>query len=180
MTDIVGLAGSLNLPSRTRALVEAATRRVTELSGLRGLVHDLTDLGPGFGTAQRATDLEPQARAVFDRIVAAKALVIGTPVHKGSYAGLFKHLFDLMEPEALRGKPVLLTATGGGLRHALVIEHQLRPLFGFFEADTMPTGVYAGPTDILDGAIASPEISARLNAAAGQLVGRLARHPQPA
>ncbi|MGE4325852.1 MAG: NADPH-dependent FMN reductase, partial [Pseudodonghicola sp.] len=102
MTDIVGLAGSLNLPSRTRALVEAATRRVTELSGLRSLVHDLTDLGPGFGTAQRATDLEPQARAVFDRIVAAKALVIGTPVHKGSYAGLFKHLFDLMEPEALR------------------------------------------------------------------------------
>ena len=42
------------------------------------------------------------------------------------------------------GAPVLLAASGGGDRLALVIEHRSRPLFGFFEAvkDTMMTLVH--------------------------------------
>ena len=69
---------------------------------------------------------------------------------------------------ALAGKPVLLTATGGGDRHALVIEHQLRPLFGFFEAASLPTGVYAGGTDFRDGQPASDALLARLDRAVEQ------------
>lgn len=64
-------------------------------------------------------------------IIEAEALVIGSPTYKGSYTGLFKHVFDLLDPADLRGKPVILTATGGGDRHSLVVEHQLRPLFAF-------------------------------------------------
>ena len=73
-------------------------------------------------------------------MLAADALVLASPVYKGSYCGLFKHLLDLLDPLSLAGKPVLLGATGGGPRHALVIEHQLRPLLGFFEAQTLATG----------------------------------------
>ena len=80
---------------------------------------------------------------------AADALIVGSPVYKGSYTGLFKHLFDFVEPEALAGKPVILTATGGGPRHALVVEHSLRPLFGFFTALTIPTAIYASDQDFL-------------------------------
>ncbi|MFD1810195.1 NAD(P)H-dependent oxidoreductase [Gemmobacter lanyuensis] len=87
------------------------------------------------------------ARAALEVILSADALVVASPVYKGSYTGLFKHLIDLIDPAALQGKPVLLAATGGGDRHALVIEHQLRPLFGFFEAQTLPTGVYAADRD---------------------------------
>lgn len=43
----------------------------------------------------------------------------------------------LIGPAALAGKPVLLLATGGGGRPALVTEHALRPLIGFFEAQTL-------------------------------------------
>src|SRR5205807_2048445 len=79
-------------------------------------------------------DLDSQAQPILAQILAAEVLVVGSPTYKGSYTGLFKHFFDLIDPAALRGKPVLLTATGGGDRHALIVEHQLRPLFGFFEA----------------------------------------------
>src|SRR3982750_1305286 len=43
---------------------------------------------------------------------------------EGSSTGLFKPLFALVEAGALADKPVVLTATGGGPRHALVVEHQ--------------------------------------------------------
>jgi FMN reductase len=33
------------------------------------------------------------------------------------------------------------------------VEHQLRPLFGFFEALTMPTGIYASDRDFADGVL---------------------------
>ncbi|WP_204318603.1 NAD(P)H-dependent oxidoreductase, partial [Klebsiella aerogenes] len=55
----------------------------------------------------------------------ADVLVMATPVYRGSYTGLFKHFFDFIEQDALIDKPILLAATGGSERHALVIEHQL-------------------------------------------------------
>jgi len=53
----------------------------------------------------------------------ADALVVLTPVYKGSYTGLLKHLFDFIDPAALAGRPIVLTAIGGGQKHALVLEH---------------------------------------------------------
>ncbi|RWE72418.1 MAG: FMN reductase, partial [Mesorhizobium sp.] len=50
---------------------------------------------------------------------------------------------------------------GGGERHSLVVEHQLRPLFGFFEALTIPTGIYASDRDFADGVIISEAIRKR-------------------
>lgn len=80
-----------------------------------------------------------------------------------------KHLIDLIDPEALRATPILLTATGCGDRHALVIEHQLRPLFAFFEAAVLPTCVYAGAADFSDGAPSCPRLMARLDRAVEQI-----------
>ncbi|RVA00610.1 FMN reductase, partial [Mesorhizobium sp. M7A.F.Ca.CA.002.05.1.1] len=85
-----------------------------------------------------------------------------SPTYKGSYTGLFKHFFDLIDPAALRGKPIVLTATGGGERHALIVEHQLRPLFGFFEAFALPTAVYATDKDFTDGVLRSEAILKRV------------------
>lgn len=175
MPGIIGFSGSLGHPSRTCALVEAATGAVARGRDEPGLVFSLRDLGPSLGAAAALHELAPEARGVLDLLVQADALVVGTPVYKGGCAGLFKHVFDLLDPEALRGMPVLLVATGGGERHALVIEHQLRPLFGFFEAATVPTGVYASAADFRDGRPASPALLARLETATGQLSAALRR-----
>lgn len=80
-------------------------------------------------------------------VEAADALIVGTPVYRASFTGLFKHFFDFVEQTALVDVPVLLAASGGSDRHALVLEHQLRPLFSFFQAQTLPIGVYATDRD---------------------------------
>lgn len=165
---IVGFSGNVQRPSRTRALVEAVAAEAARHAPVECRVYDLVDAGPGIGVASRAALPLPAARIV-DAIENADALIVGSPVYKGSYAGLFKHLIDFVEPGALAGKPVVLTATGGGARHALVVEHGLRPLFGFFEARTVATAIYAGETDIVDGAVNDAAVRERIRSAAHEL-----------
>jgi FMN reductase len=166
---VAGFSGSLNRPSKTRALVDLATQRAAQRFSSTAQVFDLADLHPQLGTAARLEDLTGNARTAVDTILSADALIVGSPVYKGSYTGLFKHLFDLIDPAALAGKPVLLTATGGGEKHALVIEHQLRPLFAFFEAAALPTGIYASASDFTEGIPSAQPLLMRLDRAVDQL-----------
>jgi FMN reductase len=166
---IVGFSGSPRHPSKTRNLVETVAAAVASHRPARLEFFDLSDAGPGLGAALQRQDLTLPAARIIDAIEQADALIIGTPVYKGAYTGLFKHAFDLVDPRALIGKPVLLTATGGGPRHALVVEHALRPLFGFFEALTIPTAVYASDADFVDGQLAEAGVLARVSTAAQQL-----------
>lgn len=159
--SVVGFSGNITRPSKTRGFVEYVSNDAARRHGLASSIYDLEDLGPSFSSARWPGQLDSQAQDVVEAVIAADLLVIGTPTFKGSYSGLFKHFFDLLDPAALRGKPVILLATGGGDRHALIVEHQLRPLFGFFEALALPTAIYASERDFEDGEIASPAIRAR-------------------
>lgn len=174
---VIGLAGNFNRPSRTRALVETAVAAAAHRFGCAGEVYDLIDVGPSLGSARSYGQLDGQGRRVVDTLVAADALIVGSPTYKGSYTGLFKHLIDLLDPLSLRGKPVLLTATGGGDRHALMVEHQLRPLFGFFMAHALPTAVFASDRDFLDGRLRAGPCQERLDAAVGELSVFFGRGP---
>ena len=101
------------------------------------------------------------------------------PVYRASFTGLFKHLFDFVEQYAIVGQPVLLAATGGGERHALIIEHQLRPLFGFFQALTLPLGVYASEADFQDYRVSCELLQARIRLAVERALPLFAdRHAQ--
>ncbi len=172
---VAGFAGSFSSPSKTRALIDLAAHRAAARFGATAVTYDLTDLEPALGQARSLDDLAPFARAIVATLLSADALIVGSPVYKGSYTGLFKHLFDLIDPAALAGKPVLLVATGGGDKHALVIEHQLRPLFGFFESATLATGVYASSADFVDGLPASSALLSRLDRAVDQFQPWLGR-----
>ncbi len=63
------------------------------------------------------------------------------------------------------GKPVLLSATGGTPRHALVIDDQVWPLFAYQRALSLPTSMYAAPEDW-----GAPERGERVDRAATELV----------
>ncbi|APO78515.1 FMN reductase (NADPH) 2 (plasmid) [Rhizobium etli 8C-3] len=166
---LVGIAGSFNRPSKTCALVEEVADRAAHRYGFDRRVYDLHDVGPSLGSALSRRELDDQAKGVIDAIVGADALVVGSPTYKGSYPGLFKHLIDLIEPGELRAKPIIITATGGGDRHALVVEHQLRPLFGFFMSHTLPTAVYGSDRDFADYKVASKPLSTRIDEVVGEL-----------
>ncbi len=176
---IIGLSGNLDRPSKTRALVQTAVALTASRFDAIGAVYDLADFGPSLGTARRVEDLSDMARNALRVVLQADALIVASPVYKGSYTGMFKHLFDLFDPAALAGKPVLLAATGGGERHALVIEHQLRPLLGFFEARTLATGVYASERDFAEGQPVAPALMQRLGRAIDQFAPDFEPRAQP-
>lgn len=170
--NIVGFSGNVHRPSRTRTLVETVIGRISAChpaSDINAEVFDLIDVMPDLGQVLGGGRLPAKVSALIDRIAGADALVVGTPVYKGSYTGLFKHFFDLVEPQKLAGLPVVLTATGGGDRHALVVEHQLRPLFGFFSSHTIATAIYASESDFVAGQIRSELLDQRIDAAARDL-----------
>jgi FMN reductase len=166
---LVGFSANIQRPSKTRTLVEAIAAEAAVRLPVEVRIFDLVDAGPGLGAALTRDQLSLPARRIVEAVEEADALVVGTPVYKGAYTGLFKHLFDFVAPEALAGKPVALAATGGGPRHALVVEHALRPLFGFFTALTVPTAVYASDSDFRDGGLDSAAIRQRVAEAGNQL-----------
>lgn len=98
----------------------------------------------------------------------ADALIVVTPVFSASYSGLFKSFFDVLDKDALAGKPVLIAATGGSARHSLVLDHALRPLFSYLRAVVVPTGVYAASEDW-----GAEGLDGRIERAAGELVALL-------
>ncbi|MGJ5205616.1 NAD(P)H-dependent oxidoreductase [Bradyrhizobium sp. HKCCYLR20261] len=158
---IVGFCGNSWRPAKSRILMEAVAADLRDKHGFETNVLDLVDAGTGLAAFTRI-GLDGQASAVVEAIEQADGLVIGCPVFQGSYPGLFKHVFDLIEPRSLRNRPVLLTAVGGGLRHSLVVEHQLRPLFGFFEACTVSTAIYASSGDVQIDQPFAPAITERI------------------
>jgi FMN reductase len=165
---VVGISGNLTRPSKTRVFIDHIAGQVANNIGASSATFDIEDLGPSFAQARRLVDLGPSARNIVEQLSSADVLVVGSPTFKGSYTGLFKHFFDLLDPASLRGKPVILAATGGGERHSLIVEHQLRPLFGFFEALTMPTAIYASDRDFAEGVLVSEAIRARARQAVAE------------
>ncbi|MFD8578026.1 CE1759 family FMN reductase [Streptomyces virginiae] len=144
---IVVVSAGLSSPSSTRLLADRLTAATLEHVAAETEVIELRELATEI--AQHFVTGFPPARlaAALDAVAAADGLIAVTPVFAGSYSGLFKSFFDLIDKDSLTGKPVLLGATGGTARHSLVTEHALRPLFTYLRALVLPTAVYAASED---------------------------------
>ena len=93
-----------------------------------------------------------------------------------SYSGLFKTFFDVLDKDALVGRPVLLGATAGTARHSLAAEYAMRPLFAYLRASVVPTAVFAAGEDWAGGGT-EPELAGRVDRAAGELADLVAARP---
>jgi FMN reductase len=166
---IVGVSGSLSTPSRTSALVTAVA---DHLSGLLGdsevQVIELATLVPSLGIGTTRAQLGQPAREALEAVEQADVIVVGSPAYRAAYTGIFKHFFDFVDQYALVDTPVVLTATGGSDRHALLVEHQLRPLFGFFQSLTLPLGIYGNERDFADYKVISDDLRQRITVATGR------------
>lgn len=176
---IVTFTGSTRRPSKSRALALAIAAGVSNQMDVEIESFDVFDAGPGLGAAFTRKALTPEALRVVEAVEQADAVIAVTPVYKGSYTGLFKHLIDFVDPNALINKPVVIGATGGGHRHALIVEHQLRPLFGFFSAMIVPTSVYASDHEFTEHLITDAGVLDRIGSASSQLAHLLgSRQPR--
>ena len=162
---VVAVSGSYTDPSRTTALVTSIAEAFGRAVPVETHVISLHELGPHLGGALSRQQLPDAAKAELDRIEAADLLIVATPVYRASFTGLFKYLFDFVDQYALVDTPVLLAATGGSDRHALIVEHQLRPLFAFFQSLVLPLGVYAQDTDFEKYVISNEQLTERIEKA---------------
>ncbi|WBC15377.1 NAD(P)H-dependent oxidoreductase [Micromonospora sp. WMMA1998] len=175
------VSAGLGQPSSTRLLADqlAAAAR-DELAGrgadvdlhaveLREHAHDVVN--------HLLTGFAPGAlRRTLDAVAAADGLIAVTPVFNASYSGLFKSFFDVVDRDALAGKPVLIAATGGTARHSLALEHAVRPMFTYLRAVVLPTAVFAAPEDWA-GDDGDSALRARIRRAAGELAEQVDLRP---
>jgi FMN reductase len=150
--SLVVVSAGVSDPSSTRLLAERITRKSRELLQEAGTpaTARFVELGPLAVDVARATVSgfpSEQLRAEIERLAGADALIVATPVYKAGISGLFKSFVDLLDDDLVVAKPVLLAATAGSSRHALVIDAQMRPLFAYLRALTLPTSVFAAPED---------------------------------
>lgn len=158
---IVAVSGGLQRPSKAAALADHLVDLIATEVPCECQLVELGPLAPHFAGVVRRAQLPGQVEDALVAVEQADVLVVATPVYRGSYTGLFKHFFDFVDQDALVDTPVLLAATGGSDRHALMIDHQLRPLFSFFQARTLPLGVYATDRDFVGHGLDNAELLER-------------------
>lgn len=178
---IVAVSGGLQRPSRAAALAEHLLDLIGEDIHSEQQLIGLGELAPQLAGALWRSQLPEAVERQLVAVEQADVLVVATPVYRGSYTGLFKHFFDFVDQDALVDTPILLAATGGSERHSLVIDHQLRPLFSFFQARTLPLGVYATDSDFLDGRLHNDALLDRAQLAVQRAMPllELARRSEP-
>ncbi|MFI0408113.1 FMN reductase [Actinomadura sp. 3N508] len=179
MSTLAVISAGIGQPSSTRLLADRlAAATSTALGGdvavetieLRDHAHAMVDATlTGFPSGA--------FRAAVETVTNADGLIAVTPVYSASYSGLFKTFFDVLEREALDGRPVLLGATGGTERHSLAIDYAMRPLFAYLRAAVVPTAVYAASEDWGGGA---GRLADRVTRAAGELAALMDSRPAPA
>lgn len=144
---LVAVSGAPNTPSKTESLLDAILVQLKQHIQFEVEYVKLSQIGHLLNGAASRDLLAIEVQQALTQIETADALIVASPIYRASYTGLFKHLFDYIDQFALVDKPVLLAATGGSERHALTIDHQFRPLFSFFQAQTLPIGVFATDKD---------------------------------
>jgi FMN reductase len=166
---LVGISAGTSDPSTTRMLTDRAVRATaTQLrNSARVVSAEVIELAPI--AAQIAQSLvsgfpTEEVKEAIERLASADALVVTTPVYKAGISGLFKSFVDLLDNDLLIAKPVLLAATAGSARHAMVVDEQLRPLFAFMRTLPAPTSLFAAPEDW-----GSAELGKRIDRAGSEL-----------
>jgi FMN reductase len=157
-------------PSSTRLLADRVAQRVEAIGARHGhavttSVIELREIAADVTTALTSQLITPRLQQAIDALGAADGVIAATPVYKAAASALFTSFIHVLDNDLLIAKPVVLAATAGTARHALVADQEMRPLFAFLRAMTVPTSLFAAPEDWSDPALAN-----RIDRAAVELV----------
>jgi FMN reductase len=167
---LVVISGGVSEPSSTGMLAERLSQSVETQAGERALeitvqVIELRTLANEIAAGLVSGLKGPRLDAATAALREADAVIAATPVYKAGVSGLFKSFIDLLDNDLLIAKPVVLAATAGTARHALVVDEAMRSLFGYMRAMAVPTGVFASSEDW-----GSTDLGERIDRAAHELV----------
>lgn len=160
---LLGLSGGPQQSSKTLLAVNTACEYSCKHDcAVEKEILNISDYNVQFCDARDPAKYEGDSRLVIDKIIQADAYIIGTPMYRGTYTGILKNVFDLIPNDAMTGKPVGLIATGGSDHHYLALEHELKPLLGFFMTIVLPGVVYANNSHYSEGNIVSDDLLIKL------------------
>jgi FMN reductase len=157
-------------PSSTRLLADRTAERAAALAARNGSTVrvsaiELREISADISTALVSQLITPKLQRAIDILSEADGVIASTPVYKAGASGLFTSFFDVLDNDLLIGKPVVLAATAGTARHALVADDQMRPMFAYLRTMAVPTSLFAAPEDWGD-----PALNKRIDRAAFELV----------
>jgi FMN reductase len=157
-------------PSATRLLADRTAERATALAAGRGhavtvSVVELRELATDISTALVSQLITPKLQQAVTVLREADGIIAAAPVYKAGPSGLFTSFFQALDNDLLIAKPVVLAATAGTARHALVADEAMRPMFAYLRTMTAPTSLFAAPEDWSD-----PALAQRIDRAAFELV----------
>ncbi|MFO7832500.1 MAG: NADPH-dependent FMN reductase [Halohasta sp.] len=119
-THVVALVGSLREGSYTRLATTRALQGV-DAAGGRGELLDLREYDLPPFNADR--DQPGDSQRLVDRVGAADAIILASPMYHGSYSGVLKNALDYCGFDEFEGKTVGLLAVSGGSFPITTLEH---------------------------------------------------------
>jgi FMN reductase len=167
---LVVVSAGTSDPSSTRLLADRAAERAATLAARRGhtltvSVIELREIATDISTALTSQLVTPKLQQAITVLGEADGIIAAAPVYKAGPSGLFTSFFGVLDNDLLIAKPVVLAATAGTVRHALVADDQMRPMFAYLRTMTTPTSLFAAPEDWGD-----PALATRIDRAALELV----------
>jgi FMN reductase len=157
-------------PSSTRLIAERVASRLTALAAERRrsvtiTIIELREIATDISNALVSQLVSAKLRDAITVLRDADGIIASTPVYKAGPSGLFKSFFDVLDDDLIIGKPVVLSASAGTARHALVADGEIRSMFAYLRALTVPTSLFAAPEDWSD-----PALNKRIDRAALELL----------
>ena len=164
---LVVVSAGTSDPSSTRLLADRTAERAVALAArpqniraqhgnaVTVSVIELRELAAEISAALVSQLITPKLQQAITALGEADGIIAAAPVYKAGPSGLFTSFFGVLDNDLLIAKPVVLAATAGTARHALVADEAMRPMFAYLRTMTAPTSLFAAPEDWSDPALAS-------------------------
>ncbi len=172
--QLVVVSAGTSDPSSTRLLADRVAQRVAGLGQQKQMTVgvqtvELRELAGEIANALVSNHIGAKLQKAITALQHADGIVASTPVYKAGASGLFTSFFQILDNDLLIAKPVVLAATAGTARHALVVDDQMRGLFAYLRTVVVPTSLFAATEDWTD-----PGLNKRIDRAALELVALMA------
>jgi len=159
---IVALAGSI-VGSKTKTAMLKTVEMFKKMYPEHEItLLDLAEYTLEFSNGRSYFEYEGDTKYVTETIMAADAIIIGTPTFQASIPATLKNIFDLLPVNAFRDKVVSSVVTAGTAKHYLMVEQQLNPILAYMKAHIVPTYVFIEEKDFLRKEIVNDDILFRL------------------